>query len=55
MNYIIFDDMEMQMNLVNIIKPKQALLKFRVSYEKPITNYFDSDIYFQVWRKYGSI
>lgn len=52
---IIFDDMDAQKRWCEIIKPKSALLKFRPSWKVPYTNYFDGDIYFQIWSPSNSI
>jgi Poly A polymerase regulatory subunit len=46
---IIYDDMIKQKKWCQIIKPKKAFLKFRVSWDTPQTTYFDGDLYFQIW------
>jgi hypothetical protein len=46
---IILQDMNFQKKWCEIIKPKSALLKFRVSWEVPSSTYFDGVIYFQIW------
>ena len=42
-------DMEDQMLWHEIINPKASMLKFRLSWEKGITNYLDGKIYLPVW------
>ena len=49
MDEIIYDDMMKQKRWCKIIKPKSALLKFRLSWNTPKTTYFDGDLYFQIW------
>jgi hypothetical protein len=45
---LIEKDMAMQKEWCNIIKPTQALLKFRVSWYSD-TTYFDGEVQFQLW------
>jgi len=52
---IIYEDMEFQKRWCDIIKPKASLLKFRVSWETPISTYLDGVIYFQIWSGQNSI
>ena len=42
-------DMEDQMLWHEIMNPKASMLKFRLSWEKGITNYLDGKIYLPVW------
>lgn len=49
MDKLILEDMEKQKRWCEIIKPKSALLKFRVSWNTKMTKYFDGDLYFQIW------
>lgn len=51
---VIFDDMAKQKDWCEIIKPKCALLKFRLSWNTPTTTYYDGDLYFQPWNKNNS-
>ena len=53
-NKIVFDDMKFQMDWYKIMKPKKALLKFRLAW-KGNTKYLDGDIYFQVWQAKHSL
>lgn len=52
---IVFDDMKMQKEWAEIMKPIQSYLKFRISWDTLTTEYFDGDIYFQPWNGIGSI
>jgi hypothetical protein len=52
---IIYQDMVFQQEWCKIINPKEASLKFRVSWETPITTYYDGTIYFQIWAGNESI
>lgn len=54
MDTIVLDDMKMQEDWYNIMKPKSALLKFRLPWFKGKTKYLDGTIYFQVWQKLHS-
>ncbi len=46
---LIKEDMKMQMRWVNIIKPKWAMLKFRLPYQKGKVKYLGGILHFQVW------
>lgn len=46
----IIQNMEMQRKWVEIAKPAMAMLKFRLSWEKPIQNYLDGEIRLQPWQ-----
>ena len=52
---ILFDDMTKQKQWCEWMMPKAALLKFRPTWETPTTEYFDGDIYFQIWNRNLSI
>lgn len=52
---IILDDMKMQKDWCLIMKPIQSHLKFRVSWNTSVTEYFDGKIFFQPWTGNGSI
>lgn len=52
---LIFDDMKMQREWCEIMKPIQSHLKFRTSWSSPTTEYYDGDLYFQPWNGAGSI
>jgi len=54
MNTIVLDDMKMQEEWYKIMKPKSALLKFRLPWFPGKTRYLDGTIYFQVWQKLHS-
>lgn len=55
MDKIVFDDQEKQRIWCNIINPKAALLKFKLSWNYKQTEYFDGDIYFQIWNRNNSL
>jgi cap2 methyltransferase len=46
----IANDMVMQMEWYQIMKPISALLKFRLPWTTPTTTYLDGTIYYQVWQ-----
>lgn len=52
---IIYQDMVFQQEWCKIIRPKEASLKFRVSWETPFTTYYDGTVYFQIWAGNESI
>jgi hypothetical protein len=52
---IIFDDMKMQREWCEIMKPIQSHLKFRTSWSSLSTEYYDGELYFQPWNGNGSI
>jgi len=49
-NSIVQGDMKMQMKFYQDMKPKSALLKFRLPWLPGKTTYLDGDIYYQVWQ-----
>ena len=49
-NEIVFDDMTLQQTFYNKIKPKSALLKFRLPWQPGKTEYLDGIIYYQMWQ-----
>ena len=49
-NEIVFDDMTLQQTFYNKIKPKSALLKFRLPWQPGKTEYLDGIIYYQIWQ-----
>ena len=49
-NEIVFDDMTLQQTFYNKIKPKSALLKFRLPWQPGKTEYLDGTIYYQMWQ-----
>lgn len=51
MEEVVYADMVKQMNWCKTIKPKAALLKFRLAWgnSAPQTTYFGGDIFFQAW------
>lgn len=51
---LIMKDMEMQQYWYELIKPKKALIKFRLPYTIPSVKYLDGEIYFQLWAKNAS-
>ena len=54
MNDLILEDMMFQKYLYEKIKPKSALLKFRLPWNDDKTEYLDGKIYFQVWQDFTS-
>ena len=52
---VIMYDMDYQKKWYNIMKPKKALLKFRVSWNEQTTEYFDGDLYIQPWNGNDSV
>lgn len=49
-NKVVYNDMKIQMKFYNDIKPKGALLKFRLPWKPGKTEYLDGDIYYQAWQ-----
>ena len=49
-NAVVFDDMKLQQTFYNKIKPKSALLKFRLPWQPGKTEYLDGTIYYQLWQ-----
>jgi hypothetical protein len=45
----VFNDMKMQQDWHETIKPKRSMLKFRLPWDSGKTKYLKGDIYFQVW------
>jgi len=46
---LVVEDMNIQKHWCEIVKPKQALLKFRLPWFIPSTKYYDGIVYFQIW------
>eukprot|EP00732_Lithocolla_globosa_P005104 Lithocolla_globosa_v1_NODE_5062_length_1311_cov_11.554140.p1 type:complete len:217 gc:universal NODE_5062_length_1311_cov_11.554140:631-1281(+) len=46
---VILDDMEKQRNWHRVINPKASSLKFRLPFNKEVTQYLSGDLYFPVW------
>ena len=46
--------MDLQRKFYDIIKPRSALLKFRLPWEEGKTEYLDGTIYFQLWQNFDS-
>lgn len=51
---LISKDMVMQKEWCDIIRPIRALLKFRLSYDLHISEYYDGEIFIQPWAKNAS-
>lgn len=52
---IILNDLKMQKQWIEMIKPKKSLLKFRLGYEiKDKFKYFGGEIFFQAWGPLGT-
>ena len=49
-NAVVFDDMTLQQTFYNKIKPKSALLKFRLPWQPGKTEYLDGIVYYQLWQ-----
>merc|ERR1711998_244277 len=43
------DDMQMQQEWHLLMRPARSMLKFRLSWEKGITNYLDGDVHLPIW------
>lgn len=51
---LILEDLNMQKDWVNIMKPKMNLLKFRLPYDINELEYFDGKVMYQVWAPLSS-
>lgn len=54
MDTVVLGDMELQRELCEIIKPKAALLKFRLPYDGSKMEYYCGPLYIQPWAKNAS-